>query len=322
MNLQYTLEEYVLRLKNTPRTLLAVAGVVEKIMKTLYDVHFPNAENRRPGRNPECPDSDIIAVGWLLEYIGTDSEHSGYKRLKVELKTLFPCLPERSRFNRRRRNLSRASEVLRRALTVYFPETDVFLVDSLPIPVCDFKRAEASRSDLKWADASGALATYGHCATKSLGTFFGFRGHLITTRQGVPIDFAIASAHIDDREVLRVLSEGGKYPIVLGDKGYVSQPLQRELLETQNTCLLPTLRSNQKQQYPEDFRKLQVRLRRRIETTLNQLTQQFSVGRVRARTHWGLQTRMSNKFGACLLGAFLNQCLRRPLMKLKDLVLA
>ena len=323
MNLQYTLEASAMQLKNVPRTLVAVAGVVQKIMKTLYDAHFPNAENRRPGRNPECPDSDILTIGWLLEYIGADSEHSGYRRLKVELKTVFPCLPERSRFNRRRRNLSTASEVLRRALTVYFPKTDVFLVDSFPIPISDFKRAKASRSDLKWADASGTLATYGHCATKSLGTFFGFRGSLITTVDGVPVDFAIASeTDIDDRDVLSVLSQGGRYPLILGDKGYVSAQLHRELLETENTCLLATRRSNQKQQYPHDFRKLQVRLRRRIETTLNQLTQQFSVARVRARTHWGLQTRMSNKFGACLLGAFLNQCLRRPLMKLKDLVLA
>ena len=70
------------------------------------------------------------------------------------------------------------------------------------------------------------------------------------------------------------------------------------------------------------FRKLQVRLRRRLETTLNQLTDQFSVARVRARTHWGVQTRMSHKLGACLLGAFLNQSIGRPLMKLRDLVLA
>ena len=164
MDLQYTLEQYVLPLKNTPRTLLAVAGVVQKMMKTLYDAHFPNAENRRPGRNPECPDSDILTIGWKpLEYIGADSEHSGYRRLKVELQPLFPCLPERSRFNRRRRNLSTASEVLRQVLTAYFPKPDVFLVDSLPIPICDFKCAKASRSDLKWeTDASGTLATYGH----------------------------------------------------------------------------------------------------------------------------------------------------------------
>ena len=322
MDLHSTLQEYALQLKNAPRTLLAVAGVVQKIMKTLYDVHFPTAEDRRPGRAPECPDSDILAIGWLLEYIGADSEHSGYRRLKVELKAVFPCLPERSRFNRRRRNLSTASEVLRQALTGYVPKTDVFIVDSFPMPICDFKRAKASASDLKWADASGTLATYGHCATKGLGTFLGFRGHLITTTDGVPVDFAIASADIDDREVLGVLVQGGRYPILLGDKGYVSQSLERELLDTEDTCLFPTRRSNQKSQYPEAFRKLQVRLRRRIETTLNQLTRQFSVACVRARTHWGLQTRMSNKFGACLLGVFLNQSLGRPLMKLRDLVLA
>lgn len=40
MDLQYTLEAYALQLKNVPRTLVAVASVVQKIMKTLYDAHF------------------------------------------------------------------------------------------------------------------------------------------------------------------------------------------------------------------------------------------------------------------------------------------
>ena len=151
-------------------------------MKTLYEVYFPNAEAQRPGPNPDTPDSDILTIAGLLEYIGADSENSGYQRIKADLKSVFPALPERSRLNRRRRN--------------------------------------------------------------------------------------------------------------------------------------------QKQQYPEAFRKLHGRMRRRIETTISQLTEPFHVSRVRARTHCGLPTRMSNKFGACLLGAFLNQCLGRPLMKLKDLVLA
>ena len=259
----------------------------------------------------------------MLEYIGADSEHSGYKRLKSELKTVFPCLPERSRFNRRRRHLSTASEVIRQALKDFFPKSDVFIVDSFPMPICDFRRAKSSRSDLKWADATGTLATYGHCATKGLGKFLGFRGHLMTTADGgFPVDFAIASADIDDREVLPLLCQRGQYPIVLGDKGYISESLQDELLETENTSVLPTLPRNQKRQYSESFRKLQVRMRRRIETTIGQLTEQFCVSRVRARTHGGLQTRMSHKIGACLLGAFLNHCLGRPLMKLKDLVLA
>ncbi len=322
MELQSTLQEYVLQLKNTPRTLLSVAGVVQQIMKLLYDTHFPNAEDRRPGRNPDSPDSDILTLAWLLEYIGADSEHAGYRRLKTELSPLFAVLPERSRFNRRRRNLLGASEVLRETLCGYLPQTDVFRVDSFPIPMCDVKRANPSTSDLKWSDGSGCFATYGHCATKGLETFFGFWGHVVATVAGVPVDFAIASANIDDRQVFPLLAARGRYPIVLGDKGYVSKELQAEVLATENTCLLPTLRSNQKSQYPEAFRKQQVRFRCRIETTLGQLTDQFGVSRVRARGHWGLMTRMSNKFGACLLGVFLNDCLGRPLMKLKDLILA
>ena len=322
MDLQFTLQRYALQLKNQPRTLKRVARVFQKIIKTLYETHFPNAEARRPGPNPNCPDADILTVAYLLEYIGEDSENSGYQRLKTELKTVFPSLPERSRFNRRRRNLSPASEVIRRALTHYLPKTDVFIVDSFPIPVCDFKRAKSSKSDFKWADGTGTFATYGHCATKSLGTFFGFRGTLITTATGVPIDFGITSADRDDRDILPLLAERGEYPIILGDKGYISQRLQAELMATEDTILLPTLRSNQKQQYPEGFRKLHGRMRRRIETTIGQLTEQFHISRVRALKHWGLLTRMSNKLGSCLLGAFVNQCLGRPLMKLKDLVLA
>ena len=130
MNLQYTLETYALQLKNVPRTLIAVAEVVQKMMKTLYDAHFPTAENRRPGPRPDCPDSDILAIGWLLEYITEDSETAGYPRLKAQLKTVFPSLPERSRFNRRRRHLSGASEVLRRTLAGFLPPTEVFIVDS------------------------------------------------------------------------------------------------------------------------------------------------------------------------------------------------
>ena len=322
MDLQYTLQRFALQLKNKPRTLKRVARVFQKIMKTLYSTYFRNAEARRPGPNPNCPDADILTVAWLLEYIGEDSVNSGYRRIKAELKSVFPVLPERSRFNRRRRNLSPASEVIRQALTNFLPQTDVFIVDSFPIPVCDFKRAKTSKSDFKWADGTGTYATYGHCATKSLGTFFGFRGTLITTASGVPVDFCVTSADRDDRDVLPHLAERGEYRMILGDKGYISQHLQAELIATEGTVLLPTLRRNQKRQYPQRFRKLQVRMRRRIETTIGQLTDQFHISRVRALKHWGLLTRMSNKLGSCVLGAFVNQCLGRPLMKLKDLVLA
>ncbi len=197
-----------MQLKNQPRTRLTGAGVVQKIIKTVYDAHFPNAADHRLGRNPDCPDADILTIVYLLEYIGVDNGNDRYPRLKEQLRGLFPSLLERSRFNGRRRNLMAASAVVRETLRTCLPQTDVFIVDSFPIPICDVKRAKTSTSDLRWADASGYLATYGHYATKGLGTFFGFHGHLITTVDGVPVDFAIVSANIDDREVLPLLPEG------------------------------------------------------------------------------------------------------------------
>ena len=103
-----------------------------------------------------------------------------------------------------------ASEKLRLVLIQFLPDDEVFIVDSFPIPLCDFKRAYASTSPLKCADGTGTLATYGKCARKGLSTFLGFRGSMITTAYGLPVDFAIATtADTDDREVIPLLCERG-----------------------------------------------------------------------------------------------------------------
>ena len=70
MDLQY-IERYALQLKNVPRTLIEVASVVQKIMKTLYDAHFPDAENRRPGRNPEFPTATFLRSDGCLNTLKT-----------------------------------------------------------------------------------------------------------------------------------------------------------------------------------------------------------------------------------------------------------
>ena len=111
-------------------------------------------------------------------------------------------------------------------------------------------------------------------------------------------------------EVLPLFCERGTYPVIIGDKGYISEKLEKELLEYYNVCLLPTRRTNQKEQYPKSFRKLHQKIRRRIETTISQLSEQFNIGRIRARTHWGFRTRLSNKFSGFTLGVFLNKCFR------------
>ena len=109
----------------------------------------------------------------------------------LKFSDLFPFLPERSRFSRKRRNLCDASEKLRQALIHFLPNDEIFIVDSFLIPVCDFKRVPTSTFPLKCADGTGTLAAYGKCATKALNTFFGFRGSVSRHLMGSPVDFAI-----------------------------------------------------------------------------------------------------------------------------------
>ena len=49
MDLQSTLQDSALQLKNVPRTLVAVASVVQKIMKTLYGFTFQTPRIADPG---------------------------------------------------------------------------------------------------------------------------------------------------------------------------------------------------------------------------------------------------------------------------------
>ena len=142
----------------------------------------------------------------------------------------------------------------------------------------------------------------------------------MTTCYGLPVDFAIANADIDDREVLPLLCQRGRYPVVLADKGYTSEALKRDVLENYNVRLYASYRQNQKTQYSRSFQRWHRRMRLRIETTLSQLKEQFQIQRIRAQSHCGLCTRLSNKCAAFTLGVFLNAVLGCNLMSLRDRV--
>lgn len=292
------------------------------IIDDMYKASVPQNIQHRRGPNSPFADSEVLAISWVGELMSVDSEKAWYSFVKKQCSHLFPHLPERSRFNRRRRNLWKVTDFLRQQFLLELPVGDIFLVDSLPVPLCDFKRAYFSKSPLKTEGPNGLRATYGHCATKGLGTFLGFRIHLLMSLGGVPLCFVVANADIDDREVLPQMIECFVNTIVIGDKGYVSEPLHHHLFEAYGVDLLAQKRSNQKNPYPPQIKQTINRLRKRVDVTIGQLEDQFHLAKVRARTHWGLLTRMSDKVAAFTLGALLNVCLGRPLLALKDLAFA
>ena len=98
------------------------------------------------GRKPKFSDAEIIALTLLAEINMITSEHYFMKKLHKNHKKDFPNLIDRSNFNRRKKALSHFIEQLRQYLAIRLTEGEtVFIIDSMPLPICKFSRAKRVR---------------------------------------------------------------------------------------------------------------------------------------------------------------------------------
>ncbi|MBI5929763.1 MAG: transposase [Chloroflexi bacterium] len=95
-----------------------------------------------------------------------------------------------SRLNRRSHEVGEWLPCLVELLGEVFSTGEVYVVDSIPVPVC--KRAPAS-----WCKKVRGRAYCGYCSTKRE-KFFGWRLHLIYDVKGIPITFDLRPASEHD----------------------------------------------------------------------------------------------------------------------------
>ena len=251
--------------------------------------------------------------------MSNDSEKAWLSYVSKNMRDLFPCKCERSRFNRIRRNLVKVIDYIRICLNSSFDACteDLRIVDSFPLQVCEFGRANFCRS------FSGHGASYGVCPSKKL-TYYGYKVHALCTANGFITDFVLTSANVDDREVVwELLDIHNHYICMIGDKGYISTRLAIDLQNEKGISLVYLKRDNTKDQYPKGFRQLIFKIRRRIETSFSQLADQFNAERTRATSLDGLHVRLQTKILAFNICFLLNQLLALPFheqAKIKSLV--
>ena len=70
---------------------------------------------KRPGPKPDCPDSELLAMALIGECRGWDVETEMLSYWQ-EHRDLFPKIPSQSRFNRRRRALMQAFNMIRQVI--------------------------------------------------------------------------------------------------------------------------------------------------------------------------------------------------------------
>lgn len=262
---------------------------------------------KRPGPQPICSDSELITMALAGECRGWDveTEMLSYWR---EHEGLFPNIPSQSRFNRRRRNLMPAFNLIRRIVLQWLDlaQERLCVIDSLPVPVVQFHLVPSSTGD--WA-AHGAK--FGKVSSKNQ-TMFGYKLHLLVTVGGLILDFELAPANETDLNVGFELLNNHTDLNVIGDKGYISAAKAATLWRSQRIRLHTLPRRNQKRQLSPDARRFINSVRQIIETVNGQLAEQFHIEINHAHSFWGLCTRLHTKLAAHTLCIYLNRLLGNP----------
>ena len=262
---------------------------------------------KRPGPRPECSDSELITMTLVGECRGWDVETEMLSYWQ-EHRDMFPNIPSQSRFNRRRRNLMLAFNLIRRTVLelLDLAQDRQCVIDSLPIPALQFYLVPSSTGDWRAYNAA-----FGWVSSKSQ-TIFGYKLHLLITVGGVILDFELAPANIADLDIgFEMLSEHTDLN-VLGDKAYISADKAAQLWRKNRLRLRTIPRRNQKKQMAAFWKKAHNSLRQIIETVNGQLSEQFKIEKNHAHTFWGLCTRLYSKLTAHTLCIYLNRLLGNP----------
>jgi len=261
----------------------------------------------RPGPDPLCSDSELISMALIGECRGWVLETEMLSQWR-EYRDLFPNIPTQSRFNRRRRNLMYAFNLIRQIIlkSLDIAQDRQCVIDSLPLPVVQFYLVPGSTGDWRAFEA-----TFGKVPSKKQ-TIFGFKLHLLITLGGLILDFELAPAHATDLEVgFEILCKHTDLT-VLGDKAYISAEKAAELFAHNRIRLMTLPRSNQKAQLPQQQRAFLNGVRQMIETVNHQLSELFHIEVNHSHTFWGLCARLYTKLTAHTLCIYINRLLGKP----------
>jgi hypothetical protein len=272
----------------------------------------------RPGPVPKLSDSEVVTLALYQELIGEPREDHFFRLHQEQLRLYFPGLNERSRYNRRKRDLWSVILAVRMSLQIVLDALlleETAVIDSAPVPCIGYKRG-------KQASDFVGKAEYGVCSSKAL-KYFGFKLHTIVSFTGVVMNFLLTPANrYDNQPVVEFLDSFSHHlKRLLGDGAYNDATLQSFLEQHRSLQLLAPTKVNQEPIRSESAQKQLNRLRLICETVNAQLQEQLHLSKHYAKSSWGLMTRIAAKVTAHSVGMMVNQLLGRPLLHLADLAL-
>lgn len=268
---------------------------------------------QRPGNaRRKISDAELITLCIAQAMMGVPSDARFLRSARRQLGHLFPHLPERTAFHKRRLRLSGVIEALIREFARHSPGfyDDLLLVDSTPVE-CARSRETVKRGGCSsLADALANAADYGYCASHSR-FFWGFRLHAIFALDGTPRALALTSPKIDEKLVCVALiarceRQPGQMLVLIGDKNFRGKDFEAELAALDAVIMRPR-RKDEPGRGPH-----LAPIRQRIESIFWTCKDIFTLERHGARTLENLRVRLATRFAALAAAIALNHRLGRP----------
>src|SRR5438067_3049196 len=271
---------------------------------------------QRPGPAPRLTGSELVTIAIYQELIGEPREDHFVRLHRASLLPFFPGLNERSRSNRRKRDLWSVILAVRVSLQIVqegLELEETAAIDSAPLPCVSYKRGKGASDFVGTAD-------YGVCSSKAL-KYFGYKLHNVVSLSGLIMGFLLTPAsRYDNQPVVELLDSFSHHlQRLLGDGAYNDAALQSYLEQYRSLQLLAPAKANQAPKRSPSAQKQLNRLRLICETVNAQLQEQLHLSKHYAKSTWGLMTRIAAKMTAHSVGMMINSLLGRPAIKLADL---
>jgi hypothetical protein len=254
-------------------------------------------------------DAEVVTLAVAQAIMGISSDARFIRTARKQLAHLFPLLPNRSGYLKRRQRLSETIEWLTAVFASDSPGfyDDLVLVDSTPVE-CARSVETTRRSQL--ADA----ADFGYCTSHSR-YFWGFRLHGLFALDGTPRALMLTSPKTPERDVCLALlarcQRSGPLCVV-GDKGYAGHQFETSARRLDATIIRPRRKDE-----PAGGPHL-APIRQRVESIFQTCKDLLTLERHGARTLHGLATRIKIRFLALAAAIALNHRLGRPPRALAD----
>jgi hypothetical protein len=266
---------------------------------------------RQRGPMPTLSDSEVLTIEIVGEFLGFDQDKALFWFFRSYYDEWFPALREihRTTFVRQAANLWKIKEKLwEHLLSKIHYDPYISIMDSFPLPICRFARANRCRRLRE-------IAEYGYDEVAKQ-TFLGLRTHLRVCWPGVIVDHRLVAANVSDVTVaIDMLEDVQGY--LLGDRNYWSPDTMAHMRMHGLHWLVPYKSSKrEKQPWPIYLK----HKRYRIETVIGQFVEHFNVKKVWARDAWHLVSRWLRKVVSHTLLFFLCQKAGLPPLQFASLV--